>query len=269
MIPKIIHYCWFGPKQIPEKISEYMETGKKFCPDFKIMLWNEDNFDVNLFKVSELAYQAKKYAFVADVCRIYALEKFGGVYLDTDIQLIKPIEDLLHHSAFVGFEDDEYVNAAIVGANYKSHFIIDILNYYRGIKNINFDSEELFNFTIPIIFTEILKNKKCLTSGVNNDFPNYCFIYKEDYFYPKNYQTGLTHITLNTYAIHHYDASWIDDKQPHLDNQKYQRLNFYTKKIKDDSITFEEAFSKLRVVYKMSKFDLISYFFKKIFKLSL
>lgn len=268
MIPKIIHYCWFGPKQIPEKISEYIETWKKFCPDFEIMLWNEDNFDVNLFKVSELAYQAKKYAFVADVCRIYALEKFGGIYLDTDMQLIKPIDDLLYHPAFVGFEDDDFAAAGIIGAESKNPFIIDVLGYYEEIENINFNSMEIYDFTIPIIFTKILKEKFSLISKINNDLPNYCFIYKEDYFYPKNYHTGLTNITLNTYAIHHYDASWIDDKQQHLDNQKYQRLNFYTKKIQEDSITFEEAFSKLRVVYKMSKLDIVRYFVKKVFKSS-
>ena len=102
MIPKIIHYCWFGGKPKPQKVIEYIETWKKFCPDYEIKEWNEDNFDVNMMPYTREAYKMKRFAFVSDVCRMYALAKFGGIYFDTDIEVKRSFDKLLSlHSFFV------------------------------------------------------------------------------------------------------------------------------------------------------------------------
>ena len=107
MIPKIIHYCWFGRKPKPQKVLEYIETWKKFFPDFEMKEWNEDNFDVNMMPYTKEAYYAKKYAFVSDVARLYALVHEGGIYFDTDIRVVKRFSDeLLNSHGFLGFEHD-------------------------------------------------------------------------------------------------------------------------------------------------------------------
>ena len=103
MIPKIIHYCWFGRGEMPKLIKKCIKSWKKFCPDYKIMLWNEDSFDINSTIWTKQAYEAKKYAFVADYVRLYALYNHGGIYLDTDQQLIKKIDCFTEHKAFMGF----------------------------------------------------------------------------------------------------------------------------------------------------------------------
>lgn len=115
MIPKIIHYCWFGRKPKPQKVLEYIETWKKFFPDFEMKEWNEDNFDVNMMPYTKEAYYAKKYAFVSDVARLYALVHEGGIYFDTDIRVVKRFSDeLLNSHGFLGFEHDVLITTGVM-----------------------------------------------------------------------------------------------------------------------------------------------------------
>ena len=100
MIPKIIHYCWFGRNSLPDDVKEYIATWKKYCPDYQIVEWNEDNFDVNSCDYVKEAYGAKKWAFVSDYVRLYALYTMGGVYMDTDVEVVKPLDGLLKYNAF-------------------------------------------------------------------------------------------------------------------------------------------------------------------------
>ena len=104
MIPKIIHYCWFGGKPKPELAEKCIESWKKFCPDYEIVEWNEGNFNINSNLYVKQAYEAKKYAFVTDYVRLYALYTQGGIYMDTDVMVLKPLDEYLNHEAFSGFE---------------------------------------------------------------------------------------------------------------------------------------------------------------------
>ena len=111
---KIIHYCWFGGSEKPPIVKKCIDSWKEYFPDFEIMEWNEQNFDIHNNRYVEEAYQSKKYAFVSDVARFYALEKFGGLYFDTDVEVIKDFAPLLDQEAFAGFETDEYINPRLV-----------------------------------------------------------------------------------------------------------------------------------------------------------
>ena len=104
MIPKIIHYCWFGRKALPRSAKKCIESWKKYLPDYEIKEWNEDNFDVNMIPYTQEAYSAKRYAFVSDYARFYILYHYGGIYFDTDVEVIKPIDDILEKGAFMGCE---------------------------------------------------------------------------------------------------------------------------------------------------------------------
>ena len=128
MIPKIIHYCWVGRNPLPENTKKYIETWKYFCPDYEIIEWNEDNFDINSNQYAAEAYAAKKWAFVSDYMRLSVLYKYGGIYLDTDMELIKKLDVFLKHHAFTAFESRELISAGIIGAEKDSKWIKHILH---------------------------------------------------------------------------------------------------------------------------------------------
>lgn len=123
MIPKIIHYVWLGHGEMSEKMKACIDSWKKFCPDWQIMEWNEDNFDINYNEFTQKSYELKQYAFTSDVIRLYALYTYGGVYLDTDVLMYKPIDEFLNDEAFTGFEDTDYpVTATMRSRERKSYY---------------------------------------------------------------------------------------------------------------------------------------------------
>ena len=113
MIPKIIHYCWFGGKEMPELMQKCIASWKQHLPDYELHLWNEQNFDLDRFPYAREAYDNKKYAFVSDVARLWALKEYGGIYLDTDVEVLRPLDDFLHLPAFMGYEDGKLLNPAM------------------------------------------------------------------------------------------------------------------------------------------------------------
>ena len=123
MIPKIIHYCWFGSNKKPRKVRKCIAIWKKLLPDYEFIEWNEDNFDINMIEYAKEAYNEKKYAFVSDVARLYALLQFGGIYMDTDVELLKPLDSFLNHRAFCGFESENFLSTAMIGADKGSEWI--------------------------------------------------------------------------------------------------------------------------------------------------
>ena len=131
-VPKIIHYCWFGPKEIPEMEQKCIASWKKVLPDYKIMFWNEQNFDVNSVPYVREAYEKGKYAFVSDYVRMYALYNYGGVYFDTDVEVLKPLDKFLEDKAFIGFENRTMIGTGIIGAEKHSALFEEMLNYYSN-----------------------------------------------------------------------------------------------------------------------------------------
>ena len=213
MIPKIIHYCWFGNGQLPELALQCLESWKKYLPDYDIIVWNEENFDVNSYLFSSEAYKERKFAFVSDVCRLHALKEMGGIYLDTDVEFIKPLsEEILNNDAFTGFEGNFLLSSAIMGSEKDGKWINDLLAHYQnrsfylqdGILDLNPNTE---------IITAFMKETKGL--AIDNSFhaiAQYCSVYPSDFFCPKSWKTLKINSTKNTYCIHHFAGSWLHEE---------------------------------------------------------
>ena len=210
MIPKIIHYCWFGKGEMPDLVLKCLASWKHYLPEYEIMVWNEENFDVNLYQYSREAYHEGKFAFVSDVCRLHALKTIGGIYLDTDVEFLKPLDDaLLADVAFAGFEDNFLLSSAILGSIKESQWINELITYYQnrsfylanGSLDLNPNTESI---------TAFMKAKKSLkTDNTLQVLTNYCTIYPSDFFSPKSWKMLKINITENTYSIHHFAASWL------------------------------------------------------------
>lgn len=217
MIPKIIHYCWFGNGKMPELALKCLDSWRKYLSDYEIVVWNEQNFDVSMYRFASEAYQEKKYAFVADVCRLYALKNRGGIYLDTDVEFLRPLdEDMLNDEAFTGFEDNLLLSSAIMGSEKDGQWINELLPYYDNRSFYLSDGSHDVNPNTEII-TKFMKN--CKGVQINNTFqrlPNYCTIYPSDYFCPKSWKTLKVKQTTNTYCIHHFAGSWLHNHNQSL-----------------------------------------------------
>lgn len=216
MIPKIIHYCWLSDDSYPDKIKRCINSWDKFCPDFEKRLWNLEREEVcNIPWVKE-AFDAKKYAFAADYIRCFALYKFGGVYLDSDVEVMKDISDLLIYPYFIGKETSGGIEAAIIGVEPKNFFIKEILNYYQN-RHFKISENSYDEKTLPDIMWEILSKKfeiKEILNPTEIDVDLKCItILPAYYFSPKNYYNGEVNIREETYTIHHFSASWHSTKQ--------------------------------------------------------
>lgn len=205
---KIIHICWFGGKKKPKSFKKYVKTWKKYLPEYKIMEWNEQNFDVNLTEFSKEAYEHKKWAFVSDVARVYALKEYGGIYFDTDIEVTKPIDSILENEIWLGKEDHKYLATAMMGVKEKNNkHIQNIWNVYEQAK---FNSEDLYSVTSPKIFTKYFEELGLTEGNECQVLEGDTHIYSKEYFNPKTYDGSNQTFTDNTCIIHHFDATWTD-----------------------------------------------------------
>ena len=207
MIPKIIHYCWFGRGEMPELAIKCIESWKRVLPEYQIKEWNEDNFDLDLFPYVREAYKSRKFAFVSDVVRLYALYTEGGIYMDTDVEVLKPLDLFLRHTAFGGFEDEERLSTAIIAAEKGSRWAKENLDYYQNRHFIKEDGA--FDTTTNV--TTITNHMLLYGLKRNNtyqDFPGLITFYPKDYFSPKDHITEKIYLTPNTVTIHHFVASW-------------------------------------------------------------
>lgn len=219
MIPKIIHYCWFGGKKIPESAKKCMESWEKFCPDYEIKLWNEENFNMNENLFIKQAYENKKYAFVSDYARFKVLQEEGGIYLDTDVELLKPLDDLLNVKAFMGFEKIEnkvtgVAPGLIIGVEPHASFITDMIELYNSIEYCNANHERTAKSVVEYM-TNYLVDKGCKLNDEQQEIEG-ILIYPSKYFCPKDYESGKIMLSEETYSIHHYDSSWWDPKALYL-----------------------------------------------------
>ncbi|MEL3901268.1 MAG: glycosyltransferase [Treponema phagedenis] len=207
MIPKIIHYCWFGGNPLPDLAVRCIESWRKYCPDYEIREWNESNYDVCKIPYTAQAYEAKKYAFVSDYARFDVLYQYGGVYFDTDVEVLKPIDELLERGAFFGFETLGFVNPGVGFALPPHHKICaEIIETYTD--DVFITPHGGYNLaTIVDRVTDVFKKYGLVKRNVIQCIGDTA-IYPIDYFNPKNPQTGIITITDNTYTIHHFAASW-------------------------------------------------------------
>lgn len=215
MIPKIIHYCWFGRAPLPNDALKCIESWKKYFPDYEIKEWNEENFDVDIVPYTSEAYKAKKYAFVSDYARFWILYHYGGIYFDTDVEVIKSMNDILEAGPFMGFEVNpckSRPNGAVapglgMAANPQMDLFLEILDYYS---NQNFvigvNSVTVVGHTTNILLRNGLQQIQGIqkVAGFN--------LYPADFFNPFDDGTGKLYLTNNTRTIHWYSKSWIDNR---------------------------------------------------------
>ena len=233
MIPKIIHYCWFGRNPLPKSAQKCIASWKKFFPDYEIMEWNEDNFDVNIIPYTRQAYEAKKYAFVSDYARFWILYHYGGVYFDTDVEVIKAMYDIIERGPFMGLE--------ISGLNGIGRIAVDpglgiasnednpvyrfFLDEYEGLHFYD-ENNEINHYTmIPLVSRFFVDNG---LHGLNDRIETIVGIdiYPTDYFNPYNSKNGELVITENTRSIHWYSASWLSWKDRLLLRLKRRARSF-------------------------------------------
>ena len=214
MIPKVIHYCWFGRNPLPASALKCIDSWRKYFPDYEIKEWNEDNFDVNAIPYTSEAYQARKYAFVSDYARFWILYKYGGVYFDTDVEVIKPMDDIIEKGPFMGIEVEKDSNnphqmvAPGLGIAVEAGHEIyrQALEYYSRTHFL-YDNGIVKHETIVPLTTRLL-----LEAGMqpHNELQQVAgiWIYPKEYFNPFDDLTGKMNKTANTRSIHWYSATW-------------------------------------------------------------
>lgn len=207
MIPKRIHYCWFGGNQLPPKSQKCIESWRKFCPSFEIIEWNESNFDVRQNIYTAEMYQQKKYAFLSDYARLQIIYEQGGIYMDTDVELVRPLNELLREKAYFGYETMEYINTGLgFGAEPRSPVVKAMLEEY------NYYSSGVEAIICTKLNTQALQKMGLTPNGRRTNIGE-AAIYPIEYFNPYDDPTGRLNITKNTYSIHWYAKSWMSRKK--------------------------------------------------------
>jgi hypothetical protein len=206
MIPKKLHYCWFGKGEKPALTKRCIESWKKYLSDYEIIEWNEENFDVvNSIEFVKRNYLKKHYSNVKDYVSLYAIHSQGGIALDTDCEIIKNLDDFLGNEAFAGIELD-YMAASLFGAVAGHPWVEEILKYYQGITYEIGGNEEIIG---PYIYTLISEKHGFKKENVHQVLDNGVHVYPSEYFTPKNWCNFNINLTKNTCAIHHFNGSWV------------------------------------------------------------
>lgn len=206
MIPKVIHYCWFGGNTLPKSVKACIKSWKEKCPDYKIIEWNESNFDVNAHPFIKAAYEAKAWAFVSDYARLRIVYDNGGFYLDTDVELLKSLDSLCEEKCYFGIEQDICAVATGLGfgAEKENKTVLDMLEEYDKIKFLNEEREKI---ACPILNTRVLEQKGFVKENKLQNLGD-VVIYPSEYFDPIAPGKTQNLTSEKTISIHHYSATW-------------------------------------------------------------
>lgn len=220
MIPKKIHYCWFGGNPLPEEAKKCIESWKKFCPDYEIIEWNESNYDLNKNEYVKYTYENKKYAFLTDYVRLDIIYNEGGIYLDTDVELVKSLDDVLDCKGYMAMEQPGKVATGLgFGAPKGNPIIKENKEYYE--KNRFIDEKGNFKRIICVEITTNLLKKFGLKEQNEKQILKDLIVYPTEYFCPLKMGTNKLTITENTYSIHHYEGSWKSN------NKIVRKIGYY------------------------------------------
>lgn len=210
MIPKKIHYCWFGGKEKPKLAKRCIDSWKKFCPDYEIIEWNEDNFDITKYPYAQYCFENKKWAFLSDFVRLAVVYENGGIYFDTDVEVIKSYDDLLNLLAFYGFETNDFVNTGHgFGAEKGNDTVAEMMKQYNEMIA---DGKGGFQLVAcPHLNTKALDKFGLQHNGQYQDLGR-AVVFPVDHFNPYDNPTGRLEKTGNTYSIHWYGKSWLSKR---------------------------------------------------------
>ncbi len=211
MIPKIIHYCWFGGNPLPKSAIKCINSWRKYCPDYEIVEWNENNIDLSSNQYVKEAYKKKKYAFVSDYARLYALYTYGGIYLDTDVEVLKSFDDLLDNYGVFGFEEKNFVATSFIAACPKNTIIKEFLDTYSS-RIFKKDDGTIDTTTNVDVLTKMLHSKGLSLNNEKQEIDGN-IIFPKEYFSPYDYIKSINSSTVNSYCIHWYDVSWLSPSQ--------------------------------------------------------
>lgn len=213
MIPKVIHYVWVGGKPLTPLAEKCIASWKKYCPDYEIKRWDESNFDVNQNQYCKEAYENKKWAFVSDYIRLKVLYDEGGIYMDTDVEVIKPLDLFLDHDAFSGYEDYDSIPTGIMASQKHGKWIEELLKDYDKKTFVNKDGS--FNMETNVVQITNTTRKMFPQIVLNNEFVDVhdVVFYPKDYFCPIDAMTLKKKVTSNTHTIHWFAGSWITPQQ--------------------------------------------------------
>lgn len=209
MIPKIIHLCWLSGDEYPSDIKYYISTWKEKLPDYEIKIWSKDTFDISSVRWVKEAFEAKKYAFAADYIRFWSLYNYGGLYLDSDVEVLKSFDEFLNQHSFIGFEYLNIPEAAVIGAEKGTTWIKHALDWYKD-KSFFYENGEMKKDVCPILTSLALKkdfHMNVFDTGKVQKIEGISF-YPYTYFSPKNYFTGKVKIKAETVCIHRFASAW-------------------------------------------------------------
>jgi len=216
LIPKIIHYVWIGDNPKNDLIKQCIESWKYKLPDYEIVEWNEKNYDLNSNIFLKKAYSQKKWAFVADYIRLDVLLKYGGIYFDTDVEVIKTFDDLLNNDAFIGFENSKYLGTSVIAAKPNHRWIAESLKYYSEAQSLDKKGNISLTPNVVNITDTTVKMYGLKLNNKNQSLNDRLIILSSSYFspisYDEDFKSSSSKITKETYSIHHYDGSWLDKK---------------------------------------------------------
>lgn len=225
MIPKTIHYCWFGRNPLPTLAKKCIRSWKKHCKGYDIIEWNEDNFDLSTAPLYvRQAYEAKKWAFVTDYIRLKVVYDHGGIYLDTDVEVLKSLDDLLQYNAFFGFEGNKWIATGLgFGAETNAPILLELMEDYKNLLFVR-ENGSIDDTSCPIRNTEVFLRHGLRQENQTQQIDGGVICLSTEYFCPKDYWTGQICKTKNTYAIHHYEASWLKPEQKEKHKKRVQEL---------------------------------------------
>ncbi|MBW7456960.1 glycosyltransferase family 32 protein [Paenibacillus sepulcri] len=207
-IPRIIHYCWFGRGAKPQLFIKCMRSWQKHLNGYQLIEWNEDSFDIQSNPYVKEAYAARKYAFVSDYVRLHALYHHGGIYMDTDVEVVKPLDRFLDHEAFSGFEDGHFLQSGTMGAAKGHPWIGELLLDYDKRRFLRKDGS-YDTTTNTAVISRTCEKHGLLLNGEYQVLANGVTFYPRTYFSPYDYINGASFITSDSYTIHHFAQSWL------------------------------------------------------------
>ena len=252
-IPKIIHYCWFGRKPKPELAEKCIRSWKKFCSDYEILEWNEDNFDVAAApKYVQQAYEQRRWAFVSDFVRLKALTELGGVYMDTDVEVVKPLDPYLHHEAFAGFENPGSVQTGLLACRKDFPLFWDFMAYYDTASFLQSDGTPDVTTNVEIL-TRLCRERGMVCNDTYQEIAGPA-IYPREIFCPVDYDTKKLKKTRKTVTIHWFSGSWHTEEE--LEAMRQEKLQLQREKMSNiryaigNKLFGEEGYDKLKRILK-------------------